>query len=111
MFIGYPVYIHKTVEEEVDAPVEEKKEEEPKPEEDENKVEEASDEEKAEPKKADKIKQKKDVVERVNSKEAIWTRDPKDVTEDEYKEFYKQVNPNDWEGHLAVSHFRVDGAA
>lgn len=47
----------------------------------------------------------------MNSKAAIWTRDPSTVTEEEYKEFYKTINPTDWEGHLTVAHFRVDGAA
>ncbi|CAL6030292.1 Heat_shock protein 90 [Hexamita inflata] len=110
MFIGYPIYIHKVVEEEVEEKKEEKKEEEVK-EGEEGKVEEASDEEKKEDGKTEKKKVKKNVTEHINAKTAIWTRDPKDVTEDEYKEFYKQINPTDWEGHLAVSHFRVDGAA
>ena len=105
MFIGYPLFLHKTVEKEVDAPKKEKEQ----PEGEEGKVEEASDEEK--PAEAPKEKVSELVVERINSKSAIWTRDPKDVTEEEYKEFYKTINPSDWEGHLAVAHFRVDGAA
>jgi HSP90 family molecular chaperone len=109
MFIGYPIRLHKTIEEDVEE--EKKKEEvkEDKPEE-EGKVEDDTEEKKEEPK-AEKKKVKKDVIEHINAKTAIWTRDPKDISEDEYKEFYKQINPSDWEGHLAVSHFRVDGAA
>ncbi|KAH0569333.1 heat shock protein 90 [Spironucleus salmonicida] len=108
MFIGYPIYVHKKVEKEVDAPAEaetaeENKAEEGKVEDDENKEEEK--------KETKKIKQIEDVVEHINQQTAIWTRDPKDVTEEEYKNFYKQINPNDYEAHLAVSHFRVDGAA
>lgn len=105
MFISYPIYLHKIVEKEVEKDAEEdaeKKEdgEEGKVEDDENKEE-----------KKEKVKVKEEQTEHVNSKAAIWTRDPSTVTEEEYKEFYKTINPTDWEGHLAVSHFRVDGAA
>lgn len=108
MFIGYPIYLHKVVEEEVKEEKKEEKKEEVAGEE--NKVEEDKDQEKKETKTETK-KVKKETIEHINAKTAIWTRDPKDITEDEYKEFYKQINPTDWEGHLAVSHFRVDGAA
>lgn len=109
MFIGYPIYLHKMKEEEVEEPVE-KKEEAPAAEAEEGKVEEDEAAAKEEAK-TEKKKVQKEVVEHINAKTAIWTRDPKDVTEEEYKDFYKQINPSDWEGHLAVSHFRVDGAA
>lgn len=113
MFIGYPIYLHKTVEKEVEVKEDEHKEEvkEENKEAEEGKVEEDKPEEKTEDKPAEKKKVIENVVEHINSKAAIWTRDPKDVTEEEYKEFYKQINPTDWEGYLSVSHFRVDGAA
>lgn len=110
MFIGYPIRIYKTIEEEVEEKVEEKKEEAKEEKDEEGKVEEDK-EEKKEEAKTEKKKVKKDVIEHINAKTAIWTRDPKEITEEEYKEFYKQINPSDWEGHLSVSHFRVDGAA
>ncbi|TNJ27255.1 heat shock protein 90, partial [Giardia muris] len=108
MFIGYPIYIHKVKEEEVEVEDEEKKEETEEKKEDE--VQEASDDENKEKTKKT-IKKEVEVEEQVNKQPAIWTRDPKDVTEDEYKEFYKQINPSDYESYLAVTHFRVDGAA
>lgn len=111
MFIGYPIYLHKIVEKEVEKPSEDKKEEVKENDNEEGKVEEDKDEEKKDDKPVEKEKVKEEQVDHINSKTAIWTRDPKDVTEDEYKEFYKTINPTDWEGHLAVSHFRVDGAA
>lgn len=113
MFIGYPIYLYKTREEEVEVESEpEKKDDEKKEDEKkEDEVHEASDDEEKKEEKKKTVKKEVEVHEHVNKQPAIWTRDPKDVTEDEYKDFYKQINPSDYEGHLAVSHFRVDGAA
>ena len=44
----------------------------------------------------------------VNRASALWARAKKDVTEDEYREFYKHV-AHDFENPLAWSHNRVEG--
>jgi molecular chaperone HtpG len=49
-----------------------------------------------------------DEDETINRASALWARAKKDVSEDEYKEFYKHV-AHDFEPPLAWSHNRVEG--
>jgi len=46
--------------------------------------------------------------EKVNDASALWTRSRNDISEDDYKSFYKQVS-SDWEDPLAWSHNHVEG--
>jgi len=52
---------------------------------------------------------KKDEWESVNSASALWTRSKKDITEEQYAEFYKNIS-YDQEAPLAHSHNRVEGS-
>ena len=48
--------------------------------------------------------------ETVNQATALWTRPKKDISQEQYDEFYKQIS-HDHEAPLATTHNRVEGAA
>jgi len=51
---------------------------------------------------------KKDEWESVNQANALWTRNKSDITDEQYREFYKHVS-HDYDDPLAWTHNRVEG--
>jgi molecular chaperone HtpG len=114
-FISFPIelQVEKSTEKEVtdsdDDEEDKKKDEEDKKEgeDDEPKVQEVKDDEKKE-KKTKKVKEVTQEMETLNKIKPIWMREKDDVTKEEYAGFYKGLT-NDWEDHLAVKHFDLEG--
>ena len=107
-FIGFPIKLYVEKETEKEVTDDEEEEEEPKEGEDEEpKVVDVDEEEKKE-KKTKKVKQVSKSWDHLNEQKPLWMRKPEDVTHEEYAAFYKSLS-NDWEEHLAVKHFSVEG--
>merc|ERR1711971_1216016 len=111
-FIGYPIKLLVQKEREKEVSDDEAEAEDDKKEGDEPKIEDVGEDGDADKEKDGKkkktIKEKYIEDEELNKTKPIWTRNPDDISQEEYGEFYKSLT-NDWEDHLAVKQFSVEG--
>mmetsp|Transcript_29393 Transcript_29393/g.57673 ORF Transcript_29393/g.57673 Transcript_29393/m.57673 type:complete len:776 (+) Transcript_29393:58-2385(+) len=105
-FINFPISLLTTKEVEEQVPVE-KDESEQKESSGEDDLEITEDEDEAD-KKTKTVRKTVEEWKRLNEAKPLWTRNPKDISEEEYHEFYKQIS-KDSEPPMDYIHFVAEG--
>merc|ERR1719331_2806048 len=119
-FINFPIYLYTSKEEDEEVPIEEgdsetqdsqeedaeESEEEEDGEDEDGEIEDADDDEDVP--KTRKVKKTVNEWELVNDAKALWTRNPADITDEEYKSFYQSLT-KDFGEPLTHTHFSAEG--
>ncbi len=104
-FINFPIYLWTTKEVEEEEPVEAEAKDAA---DDDGTVKEVDEEEEKKEKKTKKVKKTVTDWERMNESRPVWTRNPKDVKDEDYFAFYKSIT-KDYQDPMNHVHFIAEG--